>query len=441
MTGDNPFEHEKTLYRPNPGGRRAEPTNPPPGPPSGGGPQTPGPTAIAASPPAAVGATNLPSAAAPFLLSVVRLRQSPQAPDLNQVRERCIQSLQQFESTIRALCPDSRRAEIAHYLVCATADDLVMNTPWGRESRWSQMGMVASFHRQALGGDHFYDIMQDLQRNLPGSLDLLALSQACLAVGFRGRLRLSPHGEQEAAQIRANLHSILRANQPVGRLELAPNWRGVTMPAATILQSVSLWVGSAMLASVLAVIFLTLYFTLNAHSDTAADRYAALPPVPGPVLVRAPPPPPELQRAPRIAKFLEKEIAEGLVTVTETMDSLQIRLRNRGMFAPGSADLESASLPIVARIAEALKTETENILIVGHTDNQPIRSTRFPSNWQLSIARAESVARLIAAGTGAPEKIKSAGRADREPVAGNDTPEGREQNRRIDVVLIKDGTR
>jgi type VI secretion system protein ImpK len=72
--------------------------------------------------------------------------------------------------------------------------------------------------------------------------------------------------------------------------------------------------------------------------------------------------------------------------------------------------------------------------VIGHSDNVPIRTFRFPSNWELSRARAESVARLLAAGIG-PARVRADGRGDSEPVAANDTPQGRAKNRRVEITL------
>ena len=75
--------------------------------------------------------------------------------------------------------------------------------------------------------------------------------------------------------------------------------------------------------------------------------------------------------------------------------------------------------------------------MLGHSDNQPIRTLRFPSNFQLSAARAESAMNILVAVAGQGERFTSAGRADTEPLAPNSTKEGRELNRRIDVVLTR----
>ena len=77
--------------------------------------------------------------------------------------------------------------------------------------------------------------------------------------------------------------------------------------------------------------------------------------------------------------------------------------------------------------------------MLGHSDNQPIRTVRFPSNFALSAARAEAAKDIIAAATGAPTRFTAVGRADTEPLTTNATPEGRETNRRIEVVLMREG--
>jgi type VI secretion system protein ImpK len=77
--------------------------------------------------------------------------------------------------------------------------------------------------------------------------------------------------------------------------------------------------------------------------------------------------------------------------------------------------------------------------VTGHTDDQPSFSARFPSNWHLSQARAESVRALLAASTGTPDRFSAEGRGDAEPVASNDTPAGRAKNRRVEITLLAPG--
>jgi type VI secretion system protein ImpK len=126
------------------------------------------------------------------------------------------------------------------------------------------------------------------------------------------------------------------------------------------------------------------------------------------------------------------------VAVRDEIDRSVIVLRGDGMFEAGSASLNENREAILKRIAQALVNIPGNILITGHTDNQPIRSMRFPSNWHLSQERADTVRDLLQSHGVAKERIRAEGRADGEPVVDNSTPANRALNRRVEVILFVD---
>ena len=116
-----------------------------------------------------------------------------------------------------------------------------------------------------------------------------------------------------------------------------------------------------------------------------------------------------------------------------------VRIRNRGLFASGSAEVQAKFDPLLQRIGQALGEERGPVQVIGYTDNQPIRSVQFPSNFQLSAARAKAAAAIIGRTIGSQGRISTEGRADADPIASNATAEGREENRRIEVVLRREG--
>ena len=105
------------------------------------------------------------------------------------------------------------------------------------------------------------------------------------------------------------------------------------------------------------------------------------------------------------------------------------------MFLANSASVQPAFVPLLERIAAILKDQPGSLQVIGYTDDQPIRTVQFPSNFQLSAARAQAVRAIIARAIGDAGRISAEGRADADPLASNATPEGREQNRRIEIVL------
>jgi type VI secretion system protein ImpK len=115
-----------------------------------------------------------------------------------------------------------------------------------------------------------------------------------------------------------------------------------------------------------------------------------------------------------------------------------VRIKGTGMFASASATLEPRFRSLMERIGEALRDEPGRVLVLGYSDNVPIRTARFPSNTALSLARAASVLDLIARAEGRNRaRFTAEGRGEQDPIGDNRTPEGREANRRIEVVLLR----
>jgi len=137
---------------------------------------------------------------------------------------------------------------------------------------------------------------------------------------------------------------------------------------------------------------------------------------------------------------LRSEIAKGDIKIKQVRDRLTINVVDRILFDSGSAKIKPEGIKVMKTVGEVLKKVTDKqIRIDGHTDNVPISARlkeRFPSNWELSTSRATSVVRYLVdeAGIG-PEVLTAAGHADTQPVAANDTEDGRMHNRRIEIAL------
>jgi chemotaxis protein MotB len=135
--------------------------------------------------------------------------------------------------------------------------------------------------------------------------------------------------------------------------------------------------------------------------------------------------------------ILGNSIDRREIVMQETPAGLIISLRELGFFASGDAKLLPGAASKIAAAAEVLKQKGFEIRVEGHSDDQPIHSALYQSNWELSIARAMSVLRLLVEEAGFPEdRISAAGYGPFRPVASNGTPEGRQQNRRVDMVVI-----
>lgn len=138
-----------------------------------------------------------------------------------------------------------------------------------------------------------------------------------------------------------------------------------------------------------------------------------------------------------IQKALEPEIRRREVAMSMRREGLVVSLKEMGFFDSGSATIRPASLDAISRLAAVLRQRPENLRVEGHTDNVPIHTPKFSSNWELSTARATDLIQLLITRYGIlPSHLSAAGYAEYHPVASNDTPEGRAQNRRLDVVIL-----
>jgi type VI secretion system protein ImpK len=145
---------------------------------------------------------------------------------------------------------------------------------------------------------------------------------------------------------------------------------------------------------------------------------------------------PAAARPARLATFLAPEIAQGLVSVVESGNRSTITLRGDGVFASGSSEVAPAHLALLGRIGDALATVPGRVQVVGHTDNvRPGLSARFPSNYELSRARADTVRGLLAARAGPPARYEVEGHGEAEPLVPNDTPAHRARNRRVEITV------
>jgi chemotaxis protein MotB len=138
----------------------------------------------------------------------------------------------------------------------------------------------------------------------------------------------------------------------------------------------------------------------------------------------------------QLASSLQTEIEQGRVELSELKGKLTVKMKDKILFASGSATVGKEGLAALAKVAEALRgVQGKVIRVEGHTDNVPVGAGTWASNWELSAARALAVVRALQDKGVDPTRLAAAGYAEYQPISGNDTPEGRSLNRRIEIVL------
>ncbi|WP_323005167.1 type VI secretion system protein TssL, long form [Pseudorhodobacter sp.] len=472
MSNNDPFaepdDSERTVIRPNPAGRRPAggagaggvPNYPAQTPAPAQGQQgnlgygIPQPTAQAApdsgksaeSPIALAmtGMNRLNAAAATLFALVSRIRNRAQHMEPETLRRNVVAEIRGFESRAIQGGVDPQQVKVARYAICATIDDVVLNTPWGEQSIWGMQSMVGTFHRETVGGDRFYDVLARLEQDPSNNIELLEFLYMCLSLGFDGRLRVEQGGVDKHLQIRNGLARIIRAQRGPAEQDLSPHWQGVDRPHKALSAWKPVYIAVGAIAALLSISFGGISIALGGQTERLLGQLGAVDPGRPPVLERPapppppPPPPPGPDQVQVVSGFLEKEIKAETIKVFQDANTLTVRINGNGMFGSGSDSLSKDIEDTISRLTKAMDGQKGKIIVVGHSDNVPIKSSRFPSNMHLSLARAEAVKAFMEKMLTDASRISAEGRSDKEPIESNDTREGRAANRRIEIVLLRE---
>ena len=375
--------------------------------------------------------------AEPVLALLAAVRAGRVRMPMPEFHRECAKAIATFERAIAPHYPEEKRQR-AKYAVCATADDIAQNLPGiGTDgAEWARRSMVVQFFHENIGGDRFWQLVDDMLRVPSDNLDLIELFHACLAAGFEGRFRIMPDGRRRLQEIMTRLHGALPHVRSLSQVELVPNWRGEKAPAARIGLNILALAAAAALALLL-LVYAVLRLMLASSGDLPTDRLGALNPDTRVTLSR---PAAEMAatqsaQASRIARFLEPEIREGLVTVEEDAQTVRVRTTVGQLFESGSDELEAGRETLFHRIGRAIEAERGAVLIEGHADNDRVATVRFPDNMALSEARAEAVGKLIRDDLTDPSRVSTKGLGESVPIASNDNAEGKSQNRRVEIIV------
>jgi len=384
-------------------------------------------------------------AAGPLLQLLGRLRVALMRASFAQLMEQVADAVKFFETDIRSAGISEHQANTAKYILCATADDIVQHIPTEERHVWTQYSMLSRFFGERVGGVRFYEILDHLKADPLVNYPVLELQHACLALGFQGMHRAAPNGIATLQMVQRNLYETLRRVRPKSNADLSPHWRGQELANRGLRRRVPVWMVAAISAALLMAGYFALRTLLSSYTEGAAAVALALhpddpielkrrviaPPPPPP-----PPPPPErITQLQRIRNALALEKTACVMTADQTGSFIIIRVCDLILFEPGQATVLDAFKPVAMRVAATLDKEPGHIKVMGHTDSSPIRTVRFPSNFELSVERAKAVAAVLKIGLADANRVDVEGKGPDSPLASNTTPEGRAKNRRVEIFI------
>ena len=386
------------------------------------------------------------AAAANLLILFGRLRTGLVAMDAVPLMEHVTREIAAFEQNAQAAGADPMEVQVAKYAICGTADDIVQNLPGADKGVWIQYSMVARFFQKRDSGVGFFQEAEKAMQAPAQRYNLLELMLVCMSLGFEGQYRTLPNGAVELARIRAAIYESLRRVHPRPDDDVSVTWQPVAMGGRRAFGQTPLWVIGAIAVAMIVAAFATLSTLINRDGGQVASLLTQMHPHGTRInLERS-----TLARAfvaddtgqlERIKGAFAPEIADGTVEVGAKGQFIFVRVGNLLLFDSGASTVKAAFQPLAGRIAEVLNAEQGPVRVIGFSDSVPLSGRgRYKTNVDLSLARAQSVTDVIVATLDDPSRVNVEGRGEADPIGDNATREGRALNRRVEIMIAKEGT-
>ena len=290
--------------------------------------------------------------------------------DVASLRRYALEEVRRFEQAASANGIRNEIVLAARYVLCAGLDEAVLSTPSGAQSEWSQHPLLVALHREAWGGEKFFEMLDRISADPGRHLDLLELQYLILALGFTGKYQMLDRGHEQLADLQAKVYRTIREQRGGATTDLSLRWRGLEDQRNRLIRYVPWWVVVSAALAVLAMTFAVYYSWLATQADPLHARLAqigiedfAVPPAPTPVPVKGP----------TLKQLLAPEEAAGLLTVTEDGGRSIVTIRGSDLFRSGSTEINQSLQGTLDRIAAAMNEVPGRVMVVGHTDDQPIQ--------------------------------------------------------------------
>lgn len=357
----------------------------------------------------------------PLLLLVERCRSHSDAR-VAEIRPPIVREIQYFQQSLqRRSCP----AEDVHHLsyLCCTYIDGIFSGLQTSES-FSQ-SLLVEFHRDAWGGEGCFEHLQAYLASPKQNRQVLEFYSLVLSLGFEGKFQMIEQGTVLLMDLRNRLHTLLYAQSPTASLASAQSMKA--SPRRTYVKALKI-LGHGLIVCLCA--YGTSAWYLHEQSSKIRND----------ILAWVPPEPRKINIMETLPNPLSKILNEGWLEVRKDPRGWLLIFTSDGAFRTGQARLSEAfiSKRNIERLGEALAPWPGDLEVIGHTDSQAFRSQSGNSNLKLSQTRAAAVADKLRESTHINQthqrEISAIGRGESDPLADNDTEEGRRRNRRVDIL-------
>jgi len=222
------------------------------------------------------GLNPLVNSASMLIAVFYKTRQSVSHPNVGALHKQLVSAIRQFEELAKTKNLKPEIVLSARYILCASLDEAVLNTPWGAESGWTQRTLLSIFHNETNGGEKFFALLDRMKVYPAENLEILELMYILLSLGFEGKYRVVSRGRDKVEQIRDELFKIIRHYRGDYERTLSPTWRGLGKTKKSLAHYVPLWVISSIAVGVLVISYTGFRYWLHQSTEHVAEQLNAI---------------------------------------------------------------------------------------------------------------------------------------------------------------------
>ncbi|SOY53477.1 type VI secretion system protein TssL, long form [Cupriavidus taiwanensis] len=371
-------------------------------------------------------ANPLLAAARPLLRALADMPASLRQDQAAALKRMLVREAKDFQSVCERANLRREQVLAAQYCLCTALDEAANGTDWGRHG-WASNSLLIQLHGENDGGEKVFQLLGRLVASPAEHMPVIEVIYHVLSLGFLGRYAGHADGHRQLDAIRQRLLQLISGARDSVPRDLSPHWRGADAGRLRLLRAVPVWVTVSVLALAAFGLFGWYKYQLLFRTHDLEQQILAI----GKAT------PPEPPKALRLAALLKDEIARGVVSVQEDAARSAVTFRGDDMFGGGRAEVSERILPLLDKVAAEINKVAGKVTVIGHSDNVPIRTARYPSNQALSEERAATVTEYLASKGVAKSRLEAIGKGDAEPLADNKTPAGRAKNRRVEIVVTQ----
>lgn len=376
------------------------------------------------------------SAAKPILVLSNAMKNSTTQLTVENVLFKFAQMIEEFEPEAEQKGAPYEMVKAAQYCLCAFVDESAVRSGWANEE-WSQKSLLVTFFDETWGGERFFEILDKAKLDIDRNLYLIEFIYLCLQFGYKGKYQVADNGDMILQQKKRELFELISTKRPeTFSLLFQESASEKHNDDAKNRGYIPLWVIAVLATIIVAIFYVALRWSLGSNMEDTSTKInnLALPKntqytIENNNTVQAKP----------LTPALKNEISRKLVEVKDFDDRSVITILGDGLFESGSENVQDQFFPVLSTIGQALDEVSGQVVVTGYTDDSPIQSITFPSNWHLSQARADAVKKILVNYVEDDSRIRSEGRGSTNPVVANDTPENKARNRRVEITVYSLG--